>query len=153
MIESNFPAFERFLSRFVEALSPRERKRLLSKIGQSLRRSNSARIAANVEPDGTPMEPRRPRDGASKRGKMFRRLRMARVLKVRPTADQVSVGFIGQAQQVAKVHHFGEVDEVGRTRDGRTIRTRYVARRLLGIGRDDEAMAFDAVAKHLDRET
>ena len=148
MIRDNFADLERFLGQFIDRLSPRERKGLLTKIGQSLRRSNSDRIARNEEPDGGPMAARRPRPGA-KRGKMFRKLRMARVLKVRATPDEVSVGFIGQAQKVAQVHHFGEEDAVGRTRDGRTIRARYLARRLLGHGRDDDRMAYDAVAQHL----
>lgn len=148
-IRENFGDLERFLSRFVDRLSPRERRGLLMKIGQSLRRSNSDRIAQNVQPDGSAMAARRPRPGGGQRGKMFRRLRMARVLKVRATPDQTTVGFIGQAQKVAQVHHFGEEDDIGRTRDGRVIRARYLARQLIGFGADDEQSAFDAVAKHL----
>lgn len=149
MIEHNLDRLEPFLSRIAAALSPRERKGLLTKIGQSLRRSNSARIAANQQPDGTAMAPRRPRPGSSKRGKMFRQLRQARILKIRATPDQVSVGFVGQVQQVAQVHHFGQEDEVGRTRDGRTIRARYVARRLIGFHPEDEARTFESIEKHL----
>lgn len=133
MINDNFDQLETFLGRFVTALSPREMRGLASKIGQSLRRSNAKRIGANVEPDGGGMQARKPREG-KRRGKMFRQLRQARVLKVRATADGVTVGFQGQAQKVAQVHHFGEEGIVGRTRDGRTIRARYAARRLLGIG-------------------
>src|SRR3546814_19924480 len=119
------------------------------KIGQSLRRSNSDRIGKNIQPDGSAMAARRPRPGGGNRGKMFRRLRMARVLKVRATPDEATVGFIGQAQKVAQVHYFGEEDEVGRTRDGRVIRARYLARHLIGFGPDDEEAAFDAQARHL----
>lgn len=152
MIDGNLDRLEGFLGRFVTALSPREMRGLASKIGQSLRRSNAARIAANVEPDGGAMQPRRPREG-KKRGKMFRHLRQARVLKVRPTPDGVTVGFQGQAQKVAKVHHLGEEDVVGRTRDGRTIRARYAARRLLGIGDVDEDDILAAAEKHLARDS
>ena len=152
MIENNFDRLETFLGRFVTALSPREMRGLASKIGQSLRRSNAARIAANKEPDGGAMQARRPREG-KRRGKMFRQLRQARLLKVRPSADGVTVGFTGQAQQVAKVHHFGEEDVVGRTRDGRTIRARYAARRLLGVGEMDEDDIMAAVEKHLARDS
>lgn len=151
MIKSNFDQLETFLGRFVTALSPREMRGLASKIGQSLRRSNSARIGANVEPDGNAMAARRPREG-KKRGKMFRKLRAARVLKVRPTAEGVTVGFIGQAQQVAQVHQEGKEDVVGRTRDGRTIRARYVARRLLGVGDQDEERMLAAVETHISPE-
>lgn len=151
MIDSNFDQLERFLGRFVTALSPREMRGLASKIGQSLRRENARRIAANVQPDGSAMQARRPREGKA-RGKMFRRLRQASILKVTPTADGVTVGFRGQAQNVARVHHFGEEDVVGRTRDGRTIRARYVARQLLGIGDGDEDAILAAVEKHLSRD-
>jgi len=150
-VQDNFADLETFLARFAGALSPRERKRLLTKVGQSLRRANSARIAQNVEPEGGAMKPRRPRP-EGKRGKMFRRLRLARVLKVRATSDQVSVRFIGPAQKVAETHHFGLVDDVGRTRDGRTIRARYAERRLLGFSRDDEAAVMQAIEDHLARE-
>lgn len=150
MINDNFDQLEVFLGRFVTALSPREMRGLASKIGQSIRRANAARIAANKQPDGSAMQARRPREG-KRRGKMFRQLRQARLLKVRPSADGVTVGFTGQAQQVAKVHHFGEEDIVGRTRDGRTIRARYAARLLLGIGELDEDDIMAAVEKHLSR--
>lgn len=152
MIDSNFDQLETFLGRFVTALSPREMRGLASKIGQWIRRTNSARIAANIQPDGSAMQARRPRPGKT-RGKMFRRLRLARLLRVRPTADGVTVGFAGQAQKVAEVHHLGQEDVVGRTRDGRTIRARYVARQLLGIGDRDEDAILAAVEKHLSRDT
>lgn len=151
MIENNFNQLETFLGRFVTALSPREMRGLASKIGQSIRRSNAARIATNTEPDGGAMQARRPREG-KRRGKMFRQLRQARLLKVRPSADGVTVGFTGQAQKVAKIHHFGEEGVVGRTRDGRTIRARYAARMLLGIGEMDEDDIMAAVEKHLSRD-
>lgn len=148
MIESNFDQVEKFLGRFVKALSPRERKRLASKIGQAERRENAKRIATNIEPDGRAMTPRKPRKG-KKRGKMFRRLRQAKVLKVTPSADGVTIGFRGQAQKVAGAHHRGEVDNVGRGRDGRMIRVRYAQRLLLGVGDEDAERILEAVQKHL----
>lgn len=152
MVRENFDHLESFLGRFVTALSPREMRGLAGKIGQSIRRSNAARIAANKEPDGGAMQARRPRQG-KRRGKMFRKLRQARLLKIRPSADGVSVGFTGQAQKVAQIHHFGEEGVVGRTRDGRTIRARYAARLLLGIGDLDEDEILAAAEKHLSRDT
>lgn len=153
MIRDNFDDIERFLDPIMAALSPRERRALASKIGQSIRKRNAARITANVEPDGGAMAPRRHRAGKDgKRGKMFRNLRLARLLKVRATPDDVSVGFVGQAQKVAQVHHFGKEDKVGTTRDGRTIRARYAARELLGIGTGDDDMILNAVERHLSRD-
>lgn len=148
MIENNFDQLERFLGTFVDALSPRETRGLARKIGQALRRENAKRIGTNVQPDGSAMQARRPREGKA-RGKMFRRLRAANVLKIDATANGVTVGFRGQAQTVAQVHHFGQEDTVGRTRDGRTIRARYTARLLLGIGQQDEDAMMAAIEKHL----
>lgn len=150
-IEGDLSRLEALLGRFAFGLTPRERKRLASKIGQSLRRSNAARIAKNVEPDGKAMEPRKPRAGKTGRT-MFPNLRRARVLKIRPTADGVEIGFRGQAQSVAQTHHFGELDAVGRARDGRIIRTRYAERRLLGVGPDDEEAVLAAIETHLSTD-
>lgn len=148
MIDNNFDQLERFLGTFVDALSPREMRGLASKIGQSLRRENSKRIGANVQPDGTAMQARRPREGKA-RGKMFRRLRQARLMKIDASPDGVEVAFTGAAARVALTHHEGREDTVGRTRDGRTIRARYVARELMGFGRTDREQALAAVEKHL----
>lgn len=149
MIRDNFDDIERFLGPIMAALSPRERRGLAMKIGQSIRRSNSGRIAANIQPDGSAMTPRKPRPGKGKRGKMFRNLRLARILKVRATPDDVDVGFVGQVQPVAQAHHFGREDKVGKTRDGRTIRARYAARELIGIDGGDDDMILEAIERHL----
>lgn len=147
MIDANFDQLDPFLARFLDALSPRERRNLLTNLGQSLRRSNSRRIAANVEPDGSPMAPRKRRRGQA-RGKMFPRLRLARNLKVRPTPDEVELSF-GYGAKAAEEHHFGLVGNVGKTRDGRTIRARYTARLLLGLGDRDESEMLSAITRHL----
>lgn len=150
MIAEGFDDLERLLEGIAVALSPRERQSLLIKIGQSLRKSNAKRIAANVEPDGSPMTPRKKRKSGGKKGKMFPRLRLAHMLKGRVSSDQLELGF-GRGERLAKVHHFGEEATVGYTKDGRAIRHRYAARRLLGIGRDDEQEVYAAVEAHLTR--
>jgi phage virion morphogenesis protein len=154
MADTDLTRLEGWLDGLMLRLSPGARRKLATKIGQSLRRSNAKRIAANKEPDGSAMAPRRPRIGPDgkevRRGRMFRRLRLARNMRIRATPDSVELNFGGgKAQRVAETHHDGDVDTVGRTRDGRTIRARYEARRLLGFGDDDMDMVLDQVTMAL----
>lgn len=142
MADTDLTRVEDWLDGMMLRLSDGERRKLSLKIGQSLRRSNAKRIAANVEPDGSAMAPRRSRKGRDgkelRRGRMFRRIRQARNLRIKATPDSVELNFGGGAiEKIAATHHDGQVGTVGRTRDGRTIRTRYEARRLIGFGSDD----------------
>lgn len=155
MNADDLTAIESWLGPMMDRLKPGPRMRMAMKIGQALRRSNTERIAANREPDGASMAPRKKRAaGTGKkrariRGKMFRKIRMARNLKVYPKPDGVEVGFTGRINAVAATHHYGGEDVVGQTKSGRTIRTKYEARRLLGFGAKDMDQVIDAVAKHL----
>lgn len=133
-----------WFGRILEGLAPGQRRGAAIKLGQALRRSNLARIAANVEPDGSAMAPRLP--GRDRRGrlrtrskaKMFRRLRQARRVKIDADPEGVELSFAsGRDDRIAAVHHFGQEDSVGRSRTGRTIRTRYAARQLFGFSDDD----------------
>lgn len=136
---------EPFLSAYLNRLSPSQRRRVMRKVGEALRRENAKRIAANVEPDGSRMEPRKKRKrlkdakGRIKRtGKMFPRIKMAKALRVKATPDEVEVGFVNSLiAQTARAHQYGLVDFVGRTKAGRMIRTKYPERRLLGYGAGD----------------
>lgn len=155
MADTDLTRVEDWLDGLLLRLGPGERRKLALKVGQSLRRSNARRIAANVEPDGGKMAPRKPRKGRDgkpiRKSRMFRRLRMARNMKIKATPDSVELNFGGgSAQRIAEIHHDGEVGLVGRTRDGRTIRARYEARRLLGFGDDDMDMVLEAVTKSLE---
>lgn len=156
MADTDLTRVEDWLDGVMLGLAPGERRKLAMKIGQSLRRSNARRIAANVEPDGGRMAPRRPRKGRDGKPirsnkRMFRRIRMARNLRIKATPDSVEINFGGGAiEKIAAIHHDGQVGTVGRTRDGRTIRARYEARALLGFGGDDMDMVLDAVTKALE---
>lgn len=137
-------------------LEPGQRLRLARRIGVLLRQVNAARVKANVEPDGSPMTARKPRDDRAagrrkgrirkKKDRMFRRIELARNMVVKPSADGVELGFRGRVAQTAAVHHFGLEDAVDR-RNPRSIRVRYPARRLLGFAPEDEAAIMaDALA-------
>lgn len=148
---------EPFLAAYLNRLGPAQRRRVARKVGEALRRENARRIAANVQPDGSAMEPRKKRPrmkdarGRIRRtAKMFPKIRLARSMKIRASADEVSVGFEGTIGHTARAHQFGLVDFVGKTRDGRTIRTRYPERRLLGFGPEDIEAITDAALKMLE---
>ncbi|SFG08432.1 phage virion morphogenesis (putative tail completion) protein [Novosphingobium sp. CF614] len=148
---------EEWLGGIVNGLEPARRRRAALKLGQALRRANLLRIAANVEPEGGAMAPRKPRldRGGGLRGKaggkMFRRLRLTRSWRIAADAEGVEIAPASAAiDRVAAVHHFGETDTVGRDRRGGRIRARYAARRLLGFAEQDRALALEIAAALLD---
>lgn len=149
---------EPFLATYLNRLGPAQRRKVTRKIGQELRKANAKRIAANVEPDGAAMVPRKKRKrmmdakGKIRRtGKMFPRIRLAKALRVRPGLDEVEVGFVNPLiTKTAAAHQFGKVDFVGKTKAGKVVKTRYPARRLLGIGPDDLELITDAALKLLE---
>lgn len=148
---------EAWLGRIVAGLAPARRRAAAIKLGQALRRANLVRIAENVEPDGGAMEKRKA--SVSERGRvrrkagsrMFRRLRMAKAWRIIADADGVEIAPASAAiDRVAAVHHFGETDRVGRLRDGRNVRAKYVERRLLGFSPEDTLLTMEAAASLLD---
>lgn len=148
---------ERYFSTYLNRLAPAKRRRVARKVGEALRRENAKRIAANVEPDGAAMAPRKPRKrltegkGRIKRArKMFPKIKLARSMKIKAGADQVSVGFEGPVGHTATAHQLGLTDFVGRAPNGRVIRTMYPKRRLLGFGPDDIDAIMDAALAMLE---
>ncbi|AIT79098.1 phage virion morphogenesis protein [Novosphingobium pentaromativorans] len=151
-----FARLDSAVSAYLESLSPAERRRTARKIGMALRKANAKRIADNVQPDGSPMQPRKPRrlkagKGQLKRDRMFRKLRLARSFKVRASADGVSIGFEGSVGQTARAHQYGLIDFVGRTEGGKVVRAKYPKRILLGFGPDDLDAVNDIVLDMLPR--
>ena len=149
--------FADYFDNMLADLSPARRKAVARKVGQQLRRSNAARIAANIEPDGSNMEPRKPRGelrgGRDRRGtKMFRKLRYARNFFINPGADGVQLAPKRGAVAIARVHHFGLTGFVGRTRSQDTVRARYEQRRLLGFGEGDIAAIAEVMLAWVDRD-
>jgi len=146
--------FDEYFGRILASLSPAKRKQAARKLGQALRRSNLARIADNVEPDGGPMEPRKPRRDRRGRlrrktgGKMFRKLRYARQWKIDAQPDSVEIK-LGKGDAVAAVHHFGLRGFVGRSPDGKKIYAPYPQRRLLGFAPEDEREALQVAEEML----
>jgi phage virion morphogenesis protein len=149
---------EPFLAAYLNRLGPGQRRRVMRKSMEALRKANAARIAANIEPDGAAMAPRKPRKrmkdgkGRVKRArKMFPKIKLARSMKLRITPDEGTLGFAGAIGHTAAAHHYGREDFVGRTPNGKAIRTKYPRRRLLGFGPEDIELITDAALKLLEQ--
>lgn len=142
-------AIEPWLAGVIMRLKPGQRLRLARKVGQMLRKRNADRIRQNVQPDGSTMEPRKPRRrGKERRGKMFRKIGLARNMRIKAKPDSVEITFSGQVAGAAAVHHFGLVDNVEHTAGA--PKYRYPARRLLGLPKADRDMIMETVMEVLD---
>lgn len=156
---SDLDALEPWLSDLMARVSPGRRLSLSRRVGQIIRRANAVRVLANIEPDGSAMEPRRPKQemkgkragakGPKAKGPMFRRIELARNMVVRPSADHVQLGFKDKVAKTAATHHFGLEDLVDH-RKRNSIRTRYPARRLLGFGPGDSDMLMAEIMAWLE---
>lgn len=125
-------------------------RKVARKIGQILRRANAARIASNVQPDGSAMEPRKKRplrerkkDRVRRKGRMFPKIRLARNMRIDADADQVALSFGSKVSRNAEVHHFGLRDRVARFRGAPQVR--YPVRELMGFGAADDDAILEAV--------
>lgn len=151
-------ALEPWLQGYLDRLSPAARRKAVLAIGRESRKANAGRIAANVEPDGAAMEPRkgkkrlRDRHGKIRRtAKMFAKIRLSRTLRVTATEDQAEIGFkAGTDSRIASVHQYGEVDSVGRNKRGQVVRTKYAARRLLGFSPEDRQAILDTAIRMVE---
>lgn len=139
----------------LQRLEPASRKTAMQAVAKYLRASQTVRIAAQRNPDGSPYEPRRPREqlaqrsGAIRRG-MFAGLRKARNLQQRATPDSAMVGIRPNVSRVALVHQLGLRDKVDR-RMASSPTVRYARRELLGYTEADrraiEDMLLDFIAQ------
>lgn len=134
---ADIEALETWLSPLLQKLDGRGRAQLARKAAQQLRRSQQQRIRAQVNPDGSPFEARKPRDLRGKKGRikrrMFEKLKMARYLKAKGTPHEALIGFAGRVSRIARIHQYGLLDQIAN--DG--PRVRYAKRRLLGLSEKD----------------
>lgn len=149
--------FDEWFGQILAGLAPGERRRAAVKLGQALRRANLQRITANTQPDGSAMEARKPRldrrgrvRARQPKGRMFPKLRYARMWRIDATPDSTEVA-LAKGSAVAAQHHWGLRGLVGRTPDGKRVFTRYPARLLLGFAPDDEQLALDVAADIIAR--
>jgi phage virion morphogenesis protein len=134
---SELSAFDTRLAGLIAALSPQNRKAMAAVIAKRLRKHQQQRIKQQVTPEGQPFTPRRPQPLRAKKGRikreMFVKLRTAKYMKAKGTADDAVVEFTGQVQRMVKVHQYG-------LRDRPSVRAKemqYPARPLLGLDAED----------------
>ena len=138
------------LQGLLAALGSAERRKLAREIAADLRQRQQRRIAAQLNPDGTPYAPRKPRLRAQAgriRRSLFARIRTTRYLQVDATGEAAAVQIAGRAARIARVHQYGLVDRVAP--GGPDVR--YTERRILGFADADEAAVGDLVIDHLAR--
>jgi len=139
-----------WLGGFLAKFTPTERTALTRALGKTLRDANAARIRDNVTPDGTPMEPRKPKRDKrgrlrKRKGRMFPKTALARNLRVRTQPDEIEVGFRPLVAGTAEVHHYGLTAPVD-PRIPNSIEVRYPARPLLDFAPADiEAIETQAM--------
>jgi len=139
-------AFDARLNALIGNLSPAARKEMARTIAKRLRAGQQQNIKRQQAPDGTAFKPRkapaRKKKGRIKR-EMFARLRTAKYMKAKGSADDAVVEFAGNVQRIARVHHYGLRDRPARA--GKEVQ--YEARPLLGLAKED----FEAIELILNR--
>ena len=145
----NLPALESFAADLLARLEPATRQELARRIAKDLRASQQKRIAAQQNPDGSGFTPRkaqlRQRPGQIRR-QMFSKLRTAKYLKAKGTANEAVVSFTADISRIARVHQFGLRDQVNRKTG---LEADYPERQLLGLSADDEALIRDLATDYL----
>ncbi|MDN4629113.1 phage virion morphogenesis protein [Erwinia sp. PsM31] len=143
-------AFDARLNALIGNLSPAARKEMARTIAKRLRAGQQQNIKRQQAPDGTAFKPRkapvRKKKGRIKR-EMFARLRTAKYMKAKGTADDAVVEFAGNVQRMARVHHYGLRDRPAR--GGKEIQ--YEARPLLGLSDGDLKLIEDEITNHLSK--
>lgn len=139
---------EDWVAPLIEKLTPKERRILAREVARDLRVANRERIKAQVNPDGTPFEPRtelRGQSGAIRRRAMFTKLRTAKYLRIKTSANDASVHFLGRVSRIVRVHHYGLRDRVEKGGP----QHRYASRKLLGFDNADRERIRDSLINHL----
>lgn len=144
-------ALEDWAAGLLGQLEPASRNKLARSAGQVLRRSQQQRIIAQQNPDGSKYAARKWRNLRGKQGrmkrkaKMFHKLRTATFLKLQGDAQLISLGYIGRASRIAKVHHYGLKDKA--ERDAADVQ--YARRQILGFSHHDLKILRDLLLLHI----
>ena len=141
--------FEQYIEGMLRALSAGQRRVFFSRLSRELARINATRMRANIAPDGTPFEPRKPQTRLrAKRGRVRAMLhKLPKSLKPSATDSGLEIAFGGRSAQIADVHHYGKDDAPNRLRP--SWRVRYPARELLGISESDQTLIVDRIVEQV----
>ena len=145
---SDLQELDAYLVGLLGKLEAPQRRALARAIAVELRRRQSARIAAQRNPDGTPYEPRKPqlrhKRGGIRRS-MFTRLRMAKYMRIEASPHAAVISFSAKVRHIASVHHFGLRDRVNKN----GLTAKYPARELLGLDDEDVQRITNLVLLHV----
>lgn len=148
-MSSDLRAIEEWAGALLAKISPTERRQLNQSIARDLRLSQRRRIAAQINPDGVPFEPRKSKNLRGKRGRiknqMFAKLRTPKFLKLQSDANSIAIGFLDRTARIARVHQFGLNDRPSRN----AKEVRYAQRELLGFSAGDIDLIRDRLLAHL----
>lgn len=142
--------FEDQLAGLLANMDGKARRQLAREIAKQLRQSQQRRIAAQLNPDGTAFDKRKPQLRQQKgklRRTMFTKLRTAKYLKTEAKPDAAVVGFVSQVGRIAAVHQYGLRDRA--QKGGPEVQ--YPVRQLLGFTDADIEAVSDLTIKHLAR--
>ncbi len=142
--------FDEQLAGLLTNMDGKARRQLAREIAKQLRQSQQRRIAAQLNPDGSAFDKRKPQLRQQKgklRRTMFSKLRTAKYLKTEAKADAAVVGFVSQVGRIAAVHQYGLRDRA--QKGGPEVQ--YPVRQLLGFSDADIETVSDLTIKHLAR--
>ncbi len=129
-------------------LSPASRTQLAREIARSLRQSQSQRIAAQKNPDGSPFVSRKPQLRSKKgniRRQMFRKLRTARYMKGKGDGQGATISFLSSVRHMVAVHQYGLRDRV----NSYGLEVDYAQRQLLGFSQQDYLQIQSIIMQYL----
>ncbi|WP_295548601.1 phage virion morphogenesis protein [uncultured Pseudacidovorax sp.] len=151
---ADLSALSTWLGPLLAGLSVPRQRAAMVQVATYLRRSQAERIAAQLNPDGSAFEPRKPRKPRLRdkkggiRRKMFEKLRTAQYMRKTATATTATITIGGRTARIARVHQYGLRDRVDWRRPG-SPEVRYARRELLGFTAADEAAITDIVLQHI----
>jgi len=126
-----------WLEVLINSLSAPVRKEMARIITMKLHASKQQNIKRQQAPDSKPFKPRKTQQVRSKKGRikreMFAKLRTAKYMKTQASPDEPIIKFAGNAQRMARVHHFGLRNRSARK--GKEVQ--YESRPLMGISQRD----------------
>lgn len=141
-----------WLAPLLHQLGPSQQRQLAHQVALRLRAANQQTMAAQQNPDGQAWQPRKNRSrdarGRLRQGPMFRKLRTARHLRAQVLGNAAVVQFMGRAERLARIHHFGLRDRVAP--GGAEIS--YPARELIGISEEQLDQVTDLALSFLTQD-
>ena len=141
-----------WLAPLLQQLSPSQQRQLARQVALRLRTANQQTMAAQQSPDGQGWQPRKNRSrdarGRLRQGPMFKKLRTARHLRAHVLGNAAVVQFMGRAERLARIHHFGLRDRV--SPGGAEIS--YPTRELIGINEEQLDQVTDLALKFLTQD-